>query len=68
MYDTANTNFDIPEGFTEEDLAAVLAGQGFGNLDMHSNNNDPSGGGGGGGFSSNDMALFDNHVSHATPR
>ncbi|KAJ8652155.1 hypothetical protein O0I10_012213 [Lichtheimia ornata] len=64
----ANTNFDIPEGFTEEDLAAVLAGQGFGNLDMHSNNNDPSGGGGGGGFSSNDMALFDNHVSHATPR
>lgn len=61
----ANTNFDIPEGFTEEDFAAVLAGQGFGNLDMHFNNNDPSGGG---GFSSNDMTLFDNHVSHATPR
>lgn len=57
-------DFDIPEGFTEEDLMAVLAGQGFGNLDMHSNNNDTSGG----GYSSNDMTLFDNHVSHATPR
>ncbi|KAI7882732.1 hypothetical protein K492DRAFT_205913 [Lichtheimia hyalospora FSU 10163] len=64
----ANNNaldFDIPEGFTEEDFLSVLAGQGFGNLDMLSNNNDTSGG----GYSSNnDMALFDNHVSHATPR